>query len=478
MPTPRPRSRRPPGDLGAFLAGGLVPRGGAPKKRPPTGDPEPLPELPVRRTPASIFAGLVSFGLHAAALGTAAVLLAAAGRSATEEPKPRTAPAPLRTVQEMELPEMIEVTTLVADHHVTADEPMPTRAGGVEARARPDDGDPGRGGRDEGAAALNLAEREQGIALTAATRSRLDRSQLERDRDGDDRSSPDPRRAMHEPMELTFLVVGTGKLALQRDAGEGTPSRGASWAGAPETKGAQAGAKELAAGEGERQRDAGSAVAGGAHDAPAQGWIHGAPGRDLRATADVKEARPEVADGRAANPTTEKGPAKDDKRAEQEVALPNQSLLHASPRGGNEKEGPGGEKGPGAPAAGGEKGSGSQAKALGAGGPGPNEADELDKRRLDYERRIKAKIHPLWANAFPRWAALDGLQGRAIIHFVVAADGTVTSATVARPSGIPEFDENVRRAVLRASPLPPVPEKLKAPFVMFLGFDSPNPTVK
>ncbi len=71
-----------------------------------------------------------------------------------------------------------------------------------------------------------------------------------------------------------------------------------------------------------------------------------------------------------------------------------------------------------------------------------------------------AKLHPLWADAFPKWAAAEGLQGTVIVTFVIRADGTVGSASVTRPSGIPEFDENCRRAVLRGSPYPPVPPEL------------------
>ncbi len=406
------------------------------------------------------------------------MLLSRVGAPGRPEPRPQGERVGLRTLAELQLPEMTEVTTVVVPSPSRAEDAPPASPGGVAPLPRPDDDEPGRGGRREGARAVNLAQEDQGVALAAATRSRLDRDQLERDRDGHDRSSPDPRRALLAPMELTFVAAGRGVLALSRDAGEARPSRGASWADAPERRGAELGGEERGPGEGAPTRTRGSAVLGGAREAPAPGWIHGERGRSRTRTADVRDARPEVAAGRDAVPTRTEGPARDVVTAEQEVSLPVRSLLHASPRGGVGGEGPGGEAGPGIPAAGGGDGRGSSAKALGAGAGGPSEADELDRRRTDYERRIKAKIHPLWADAFPRWAALDGLAGRAIVRFVVARDGAVTSAVVARPSGVPVFDENVRRAVLRASPLPPVPEGLSAPFVVFLGFDAPNPTVR
>jgi len=95
-----------------------------------------------------------------------------------------------------------------------------------------------------------------------------------------------------------------------------------------------------------------------------------------------------------------------------------------------------------------------------------------------YLRQVMTKVHPLWANAFPKWAALEGLQGTTIITFTIRADGTVVSASVSRPSGIPEFDENCRRAVLRGAPYPPLPPELGPSFRWAMPFDVRNPAVR
>jgi TonB family protein len=92
-------------------------------------------------------------------------------------------------------------------------------------------------------------------------------------------------------------------------------------------------------------------------------------------------------------------------------------------------------------------------------------------------RQVIAKLNPLWADAFPKWAAAEGLQGTVIVTFVIRADGTVGSASVTRPSGIPEFDENCRRAVLRGSPYPPVPPELGESFRWSMPFEARNPAV-
>ncbi|HEU4537965.1 MAG TPA: energy transducer TonB, partial [Polyangiaceae bacterium] len=141
--------------------------------------------------------------------------------------------------------------------------------------------------------------------------------------------------------------------------------------------------------------------------------------------------------------------------------------------------GRGGERGGEATGAGGPEGPGSRATPLGQGQGPLVDLDGSDPRLSDYHRRLLAKIHPLWADAFPRWAALEGLQGLAIVQFTVLADGSIAGARVLRPSGVAEFDENVRRAVLRAAPFPPLPANLRARSVNFkLTFDASNPAVR
>src|SRR6185369_14274163 len=98
------------------------------------------------------------------------------------------------------------------------------------------------------------------------------------------------------------------------------------------------------------------------------------------------------------------------------------------------------------------------------------------QRRNLYNRQVKSKVYPLWS--FPKSAALEGRQGMVIVSFTIQADGSVTGVRVMRQSGIPEFDENCRSAVVRAAPVPPVPRELGASWSMDMRFDSPNPVVR
>lgn len=96
-----------------------------------------------------------------------------------------------------------------------------------------------------------------------------------------------------------------------------------------------------------------------------------------------------------------------------------------------------------------------------------------------YWRHVQAKIFPLWEHAFPKWAALEMLQGRVIIEVTILPDGSLSSAQIKRPSGIAEFDQNCLKAVQRAAPFDPFPRNF--PLTMLrreLSFDSPNPVVR
>nr|WP_240806653.1 energy transducer TonB [Polyangium spumosum] len=97
---------------------------------------------------------------------------------------------------------------------------------------------------------------------------------------------------------------------------------------------------------------------------------------------------------------------------------------------------------------------------------------------MDYVRRVLARIHPLWKDAFPRWAIAEGRGGTVVVSFVIRADGSVASARVARPSGIPEFDENCRQAVLRGAPFEPLPRELGPTFAWSMPFVAKNPAVR
>src|SRR5205823_6956094 len=121
-------------------------------------------------------------------------------------------------------------------------------------------------------------------------------------------------------------------------------------------------------------------------------------------------------------PANQSGRARDTTDSEQEVAATVQSIVHASTAGGLLGEGPGGEDGAGPSGSGGPTGEGSRASPFG-GGEGPfTDLSEADPRISAYRRSVRAKIDPLWENAFPKAAALEGKQGRAIVSFVIYKD--------------------------------------------------------
>ncbi|WP_437594009.1 TonB family protein [Sorangium sp. So ce1000] len=437
----------------------------------------------------------LSVAAHAGLVGAGA-LAVAGSLSAREVALARTVgpPAAMSAPIEIELPVVSDGT--LDDAVATAPElAVRLSRGGGEEAARPDTGTRGRGGTDAAELpALNLADRDEAAFLSPEVRSRLDRSQIQRIRSSSHRASREDWRASREPMELTFLAGGrVGGRPERRASAERDPSIGARDSGAPQRRGSVLGAAAQPAGIeraadasvardaaltlGANPRAAGGAVEGGERASAGLGVRDGRSGEDHRESAAVPLARPMVAVGTPSVPADAAGHPNDTVDSEQEVATAIQSLVHASSAGGTRGLGPGGQAGPDATGSGGVAGRGARSSALGSGRGRLLDNDPLDRRRSHYMRQVMAKLHPLWADAFPKWAAGEGLQGTVIVTFVIRADGTVGSASVTRPSGIPEFDENCRRAVLRGSPYPPVPPELGESFRWSMPFEARNPAV-
>jgi periplasmic protein TonB len=58
---------------------------------------------------------------------------------------------------------------------------------------------------------------------------------------------------------------------------------------------------------------------------------------------------------------------------------------------------------------------------------------------------------------YPEAARMLGLRGRAVVTFVLDANGNVTSASLSRSSNHPLLDRETLDMVRRASPFPPIP---------------------
>ncbi len=380
---------------------------------------------------------------------------------------------------EVELPSMATASSPEAKPAASTEPVAPARGGG-EATPRPDTGRPGRGGTDTSTEpALNLADQDDGILLGDAALSRLDRSQIQRIRTARARAARENWRASREPMELTFLAQGfTGTRPERRPAAATDPSAGGGSSGEPTARGGALGAAELPPGVGESPRTPGSDTLGMERATDGIGVRDGRAGRDHRVSAAVPHARPQTEEGTPSVPSSKQGKPADTLDSEQEVATRMQSILHASTAGGASGKGVGGQRGPGAPASGGEAGPGSASHALGTGrGSGLDDARN-DPRRIGYERAVRAKIHPLWADAFPKWAIAEGRQGTVVVLLSILADGTLASAAVSRPSGIPEFDANCQRAAQIAAPFGPLPGELGPTFRLAIAFEARNPAVR
>ena len=355
--------------------------------------------------------------------------------------------------------------------------PVVSGAFGGERPARPDIPEPGRGGSAETReAALNLADSVDGLSLDRDPMNRLDRSQLQRLRTGAERETRDDRRATPNPMELSFLVSGHGKLALRREPAPRDPSRGTSAGGVARERGATLGGPEIETGTGPEPEPGGSARGGEKH-VTALGVAGGSIGRDYRRSASVMLARPMVTRGRAAVPAAVRGRPSDNVDSTQDVANAVASMIHASTGGGRSGTGPGGERGPGAPASGGAGGPGSRSAAAGS-GPGALTDVGADAGVIGYFRRVTSKVEPYWRSAFPDWAIAEGRSGLAVVSMSIRRDGTLASVSLERSSGVSEFDRNVVEAVRRAAPFGPLPAKLlPGPQPLKMTFDATNPAV-
>jgi TonB family protein len=358
----------------------------------------------------------------------------------------------------------------------------PPRVTAGDSVARLDTGSAGRGGETRTSApALNLADRDERMRLSPDLLNRLDRDQLQRLRVARVRQSWEDRRSTTHPAKLSLVVTGAGSLIERRPKSSTDPSRGALQSPSARARGAAPGAPE--APDLEDGRRTGAGHVGSPRAAPGVGVASARAGTDHRLAAAVGSARPDVARAAVAVPSVDPARPEDNVDSAQEVATTVRSLVHASTAGGAPGEGQGGGGAGGEPGAGGTSGAGARATPLGLGEGEVFDYWTTDPRLLPYFRKMRARIDPLWANAFPKSALLDLKQGTVILDFTVFADGRVVVAwPPVRPSGIEEFDRNCADAVRRAGPLPPIPRELLGRGVDSLRVRAPfvasNPVVK
>jgi TonB family protein len=388
---------------------------------------------------------------------------------------------PPASVIAIELPSMSE-GTLLADQEVVPEGAEPTTFGGA-AIARIDTGSPGTGGDPTGARATNLAAMDDRLRLDTDLLSRLDRDQVQRLKTARRRTTHEDRRSTTHPMELTFLASGNGHVPERRPDAPFDPSRGSLRSGAPSFLGGRPGSSEPD--EPAPGGTPGAARPGQLRASPGLGLRDAKAGIDHRQGAPIMHARPAVTEAAPSIPGIWNGRPNDTVESDQEVANTVRSLIHASMAGGLPGEGRGGTGGP-APdpgAGGGTTPGASISRPLGSGPGDIVDWNTKDPQLMLYLRKVHAKIHPLWANAFPKSAMLELKQGTVILEFTIGLDGSVkVSWPPVRPSGIDEFDRNCADAIRRAAPFDPLPPalreggrtrlRIRAPFI------AKNPIVK
>lgn len=101
-----------------------------------------------------------------------------------------------------------------------------------------------------------------------------------------------------------------------------------------------------------------------------------------------------------------------------------------------------------------------------------------DPRIIGYQRVVNSKIKATWGEVFPRHHAVEGRQGVVIVEFVIHASGAITGLSLARTSGLPEFDEIIRSAVARSAPFPPLPAVFGTSKRWRIAVDARNPAVR
>ena len=96
--------------------------------------------------------------------------------------------------------------------------------------------------------------------------------------------------------------------------------------------------------------------------------------------------------------------------------------------------------------------------AAGAGG-GAQGTVRLSPELLDYFRRLEERVRSSWV--LPGALVRDAAKLVVELRIVIEKDGRVSEERIERGSGNPYFDDSVRRAIRKASPLPVPPEQLR-----------------
>jgi protein TonB len=82
----------------------------------------------------------------------------------------------------------------------------------------------------------------------------------------------------------------------------------------------------------------------------------------------------------------------------------------------------------------------------------------------DFTSAVRTRIAR--AKNYPSSAREDGLEGKAFLVFKIRKDGRALDIEVAQSSGHIILDKAAKRAVEKAAPFPPIPDKLNRNFAL------------
>lgn len=320
-----------------------------------------------------------------------------------------------------------------------------------------------------------LAQRAESVNLDPNLLNTLRATQEQRMRTARDRASPQDRRSTPSPGYDPWISLRDGVLLYRLPRAETLPARGAitraerAFLQLPSSP-----PESLHAGEGSA-----NTPAAGNTRRPSAGVAQGVETGVARVAGPSALGHASIEQGRASTTADRDEPRpRDDLDAEALAASFARSSVAATLHQGPERtQGIGGVGGGGAPGSGGSEGTGGRARAYGE-GEGWISLDAPDARYLRYLQEVSRRLHPLWANAFPRDEMLRLRQGTVILRFVIESNGRVRSVSVYRRSGIDAFDRNVAAAIAGAH-LPAIPPEFNRSELRILApFEFRNPIVR
>jgi protein TonB len=182
----------------------------------------------------------------------------------------------------------------------------------------------------------------------------------------------------------------------------------------------------------------------------------GLKGRAVEVAAPPAPAPEEAAKPRILKPPDEPPPPPSEKAKllpKDDTKKVNPPLpAHTDPKGKSATSTPGSHETPAAePSGSSTGGAGTAAEGAAGTGVGGLKFDQPGFNYPYYYERVKIAIETNW------FKPATSIPTSPVVHFIIQKDGTITDATLVTSSGLTYVDRAALRAVMAASPLPPLP---------------------